>query len=129
MWKRGTQPPELYNRDREQNKPPTIQDEAVSDCHKYMRLDGIYQGVLRELAEVIPKLQSSISSPGQLRRTQATGVYKKNWKEDPRNYKPVIQTSVKMQVMEQAVLSAATQHMQDSHGMRPRQHGFMKGRS
>ena len=34
-YSQGTQPPVLENRDRERNKPPTIQEEAVDNllCH------------------------------------------------------------------------------------------------
>jgi len=47
--------------EREQNKPPIIQEKAVNDllCHldtyKSMGLDGIHPGVLRELAEELAK--------------------------------------------------------------------------
>ena len=32
-------------------------------------------------------------------------------------------------MMEQIILSAITQHVQDNQGIRPSQHGFMKGKS
>lgn len=48
-------------------------------------------------------------------------MYKKNQKEHPGNYRPVSLTSVLGSVM--------TQHKQDKQGIRPRQHGFRKGRS
>jgi len=56
-------------------------------------------------------------------------MYKNGWKEDPENYRPVSLTSVPGKVMERFILSAITWHTQDNQGIRPSQHGFMKGRS
>ncbi|KAJ7425136.1 RNA-directed DNA polymerase from mobile element jockey-like protein [Willisornis vidua] len=56
-------------------------------------------------------------------------IHKKSWKEDPGNYKPVSLTLVPCKVMEQIILSAITQHLQDGQRIRPSQHGFRKDRS
>ena len=56
-------------------------------------------------------------------------VYKKGKKEDLGKYRPVSLTLVPGKIMEQVILSAITQHMQDNQGVRPSQRGFRKGRS
>ena len=43
-------------------------------------------------------------------------IYRKGWKEDPGNYRPVSLTSVPGNVMEQIILCAITQHTQDNQG-------------
>ena len=56
-------------------------------------------------------------------------IYKKGWKKDPGNYRPLSLTLVPGKVMEQIILSTITWNVQDSRGIRPSQQGFMKGRS
>jgi len=108
-----SQPPVLENREGERNKPPIIQEEAVNDllCHldtyKSMGLDGIRPRVLRELAEQLAKPLSIICQqfwltgevPDDWRITNVTPIYKKGWKEDSGNYRPVGLTSVPGKVM------------------------------
>ncbi|KAK4823249.1 hypothetical protein QYF61_000216 [Mycteria americana] len=65
-YPQGIQPPELEDRDGEQNKPPIIQEEALKDLihhldtHKSMGLDGIHPRVLRELVGELIKSLSII---------------------------------------------------------------------
>jgi len=133
----------LEDRDGEWNKPRAIQEEAVNDllCHldtyKSMELDGIHPRVLKELVEELAEPLSIIYQPSWRTRevpddwriTNATDICKKSWKEDPGNYRPVSLTSVLGKIMERFILSALARHGKDSQGIRPRQHGFMKGRS
>lgn len=49
--------------------------------------------------------------------------------EDPENYRPASLTSELGNVMEQVILSATTQHIQDNQGIKPSQHWFMNSRS
>ncbi|GAB0203339.1 mitochondrial enolase superfamily member 1 [Grus japonensis] len=120
-----------------------IQEEAVNDLlrhldtHKSMGLDGIHPRVLRELVEELAKPLSIIYQqswltgevPDDWRLANVMPIYKKGWKEDPGNYRPVSLTSVPGKIMEQFILSALTRQVQDNQGIRPSQHGFMKGRS
>ncbi|GAB0203967.1 mitochondrial enolase superfamily member 1 [Grus japonensis] len=120
-----------------------IQEEAVNDLlchldtHKSMGPDGIHPRVLRELAEELAKPLSIIYQqswltgevPDDWRLANVTPIYKKGRKEDPGNYRPVSLTSVPGKIMERFILSALTRQVQDNQGIRPSQHGFMKGRS
>ncbi|GAB0204783.1 mitochondrial enolase superfamily member 1 [Grus japonensis] len=100
-------------------------------------LDGIHPRVLRELVEVLTKPLSIIYQQSWLTRevpvdwrlANVTPIHKKEQKEDPGNYRPVSLTSVPGKVLEQIILSAIMQHIQDNQVIRPSQHGFMKGRS
>ncbi|KFO91989.1 hypothetical protein N320_00626, partial [Buceros rhinoceros silvestris] len=119
---------EPEGRDGEQNQAPIIQEEAVSELlhhlnvHKSMGPDGIHSRVLRKLAEVLTKSFSIIYQlswlmgeiPVDWRLASVTPIYKKGWKEDPGNYRSVSVSSVPGKVMEQIILSAITQHIQDS---------------
>jgi len=99
--------------------------------------DGIHLGVLRELTEVISKPLSIICqhswSPGEVpedwRLASVTPIYRKGHKVDLGKYKLVSQTSVPGKVMEQIVSREMAQHVRDNWGIRPSQHGFVKGRS
>jgi len=142
-YSQGSQPPVLEDREGVRNKPPIIQDEAVNDflCHldtyKSMRLDGIHQRVLKELAEELATPLSIISQqswvtgevPDDWRIASATAIYKNGRKEDPGNCRPVSLTLVPGKIMERFILSALTGHMKHDQGFRPSQHEFMKGRS
>ncbi|KAK4817127.1 hypothetical protein QYF61_002396 [Mycteria americana] len=67
--------------------------------------------------------------PDDWRLANVTPIYKKGQKEDPGNYRPVSLTSVLGKIMEWFILSALNRHVQANQGIRPSQHGFMKGRS
>ncbi|NXG02903.1 RTXE polymerase, partial [Sakesphorus luctuosus] len=106
------------------------------DPHKSMGPDGIHPRVMRELAEELTKplsiifQQSWLSGevPDDWKLANVTLIHKKGCKADPGNYRPVSLTSVPGRVMEQIVLSAITQHLQDRQGIRPSQHRFRRGR-
>ncbi|KAK4826721.1 hypothetical protein QYF61_010974 [Mycteria americana] len=123
----GTQPLELEDRDGDQNGAPIMQGEMASDLlhhldtHKSMGPDEIHPRVLKELAEVLTKPLSIIYQQSWLtgegladwRLANVTPIYKKGWKEDPGNYRPVSLTSVPGKLMEQIILSAITRHAVD----------------
>ncbi|KAK4814767.1 hypothetical protein QYF61_026744 [Mycteria americana] len=99
--------------------------------------DEIHPRVLKELAEVLTKPLSIIYQQSWLtgevradwRLANVTLIFKKGQKEDPGNYRPVSLTSVPGKLMEQIILSAITQHVENNQGIKPSQHGFRKGRS
>ncbi|KAK4823927.1 hypothetical protein QYF61_008313 [Mycteria americana] len=139
----GTQPLELEDRDGDQNGAPIIQGEMVSDLlhhldtHKSMGPDEIYPRVLKELADVLTKPLSIIYQrswltgevPADWRLANVMPIFKKGWKKDSGNYRPVSLTSVLGKLMEQIILSAITRHVENNQGIKPSQHGFRKGRS
>ncbi|GAB0204856.1 mitochondrial enolase superfamily member 1 [Grus japonensis] len=98
---------------------------------------GIHPRVQRELVEVLTKPLSIIYQQSWLARevpvdwrlANVMPIYKKGWKEDPGNYRPVSLTLVLGKVMEQIIPSAITWHLQDNKVISLRQHGFMKGKS
>ncbi|KFQ84226.1 hypothetical protein N337_02090, partial [Phoenicopterus ruber ruber] len=110
---------------------PIIQGEMVSDLlqhldtHKSMEPDGIHPRVLRELAETLTKplsiayQQSWLTRevPVDWRLANVILIYKKGRKEDPGSYRPVSLTSVLGKVMEQIILSAIMQHVQDNQAI------------
>jgi len=142
-YSQDSQPPVLEGRVGMWNKPPIIQEEAVNDllCHldtyKSMGPGGIQPRVREELTEELAKPLSIIyrqswltgEVPDDWRIANVTPIYKKGWKEDPGNYRPISLTSVPGKIMERFILSALTGHVKDNQGIRPSQHGFMKGRS
>ncbi|KFO99550.1 hypothetical protein N300_13699, partial [Calypte anna] len=107
--------------------PPVILKDTVSDLlrcldpHKSMGPDGIHPRVMKELVEELAKplaiiyQQSWLTGdiPDDWKLANVTPIHKKGWKEDPGNYRPVSLTSVPGRVMEQVILSAITQHLQD----------------
>ncbi|KFQ19400.1 hypothetical protein N332_02416, partial [Mesitornis unicolor] len=126
-----TQSPEWEDRDGKHSEGPIIHEEVVSDLlhhldiHKSMGPDGIQPWVLRELAEVLAEPVFIIHQQSWLteevsvdwRLANVTPIYRKGRKEDPGNYRAVSLTSVPGKVMEQIILSAITQHVQDNQAM------------
>ncbi|RMC00768.1 hypothetical protein DUI87_22452 [Hirundo rustica rustica] len=136
-------PPGLVDGVRKQNGPLIIEEEAVRellkclDIHKSIGPDGIHPRVMRELEDGLAKPLSIIyhqswltgEVPDDWKLASVTPVHKKGAKEDPGNYRPVSLTSVPGNIMEQFILSAITQNLQDGQGIRPSQHEFRRGRS
>ncbi|PKU41254.1 rna-directed dna polymerase from mobile element jockey-like [Limosa lapponica baueri] len=127
----GVQPPELEDKDGEQNNPPVIQEEVINDLllhldtHKSMGPDGIHPRVLRELAGELTKPPSIIYQqswstgevPDDWRVPNVTPIYKKGWKEDLGNYRPVSLTSVPAKITERIILSELSRQVQGSQGI------------
>ncbi|KFP65496.1 hypothetical protein N322_09181, partial [Cariama cristata] len=110
---------------------PIIQEEMVSDLlcqldsNKSMGPDEIHPRVMRELAKELAKPLASIYQeswltgevPANWKLANVTPIYRKGRKDNPGNYRPVSLTSVPGKVMEQIILNAITQHMQENQGI------------
>ncbi|KFO60842.1 hypothetical protein N302_15323, partial [Corvus brachyrhynchos] len=122
-----TVPPGLVDGVREQDGPPVIPEEAVRellsslDVHKSLGPDGIPPRVMRELADELAKLLSIVYQqswltgevPDDWNLANMMPIHNKGRKDDPGNYRPVSLTSVPHEGMEQFIMSAITQHLQD----------------
>jgi len=111
----ATQPPLLENSDREHYEVPIIQREMVNsllhnlDTYKSMGPDRNHQSMLRDLAEMLIQPLSIIYQqswlngevPANWRLANVTPIYKKGWKEDPVDFRPVSLTLVLGKVMKQ----------------------------
>ncbi|KFW95577.1 RNA-directed DNA polymerase from mobile element jockey, partial [Phalacrocorax carbo] len=111
--------------------PPIIQEKEVYDLllhldtHKSVGPDGIHTRVLRELSEELAKILSIIYQqswlagevPDDWRLADVTPIYKKGWKEDLGNYRPVSLTSVPGKIMDWLILNRLTQHVQNNEGI------------
>ncbi|KAK4810909.1 hypothetical protein QYF61_013317 [Mycteria americana] len=100
-------------------------DEVLRDMQRAMKMMKgseylLYEDRWRELGLI---------SFEKRRLANVIPIYKKGWKEDPGNYRPVSLTSVPGKLMEQIILSAITRHIENNQGIKPSQHGFRKGRS
>ncbi|XP_026710395.1 coiled-coil domain-containing protein 90B, mitochondrial [Athene cunicularia] len=84
-----------------------------------MGLDGIHPKVLAEvLSELLPIIYRQCWITGEVpvdwRLANVTHIYREGRKDDPGNYRPVTLPSVPGEVMEQIILSAIMQHIQDN---------------
>jgi hypothetical protein len=99
--------------------------------------DGISPRVLKELAEVIAPILTSIFSsslqsgdvPRDWREALVTPVFKKGEHYRPSNYRPISITSVCVKVLEHILVSAIMQHFEVHGILSDQQHGFRKNRS
>lgn len=100
----GIQPPELKDKDGEQNEGPQMLEKMASDLlhhldmHNCVGLDRIHPRVARELIKVLtqpPSLMYQLSCltgnvPVDWKFPDRTSINKKGRKEDPGNYRPVL---------------------------------------
>ena len=120
--------------------PPSVKEELVCelsqdlDSYKSIRPDVIHPRVLRELADIIARPISITSEklwrlrdiPEDWKKANLALIYKKGFKENPRNYRPVSLSSVPGKVMEQILLGPITSQVK--HMTEKSQHRFTRGK-
>ncbi|PKU39519.1 rna-directed dna polymerase from mobile element jockey-like [Limosa lapponica baueri] len=104
------------------------QEQAVPVCQKTSRRGRRPAWLNRDL---LLDLKNKRRVYNLWKRGQASheGYKEKGKKEDPGNYRPVSLNSIPGKVTEEVILSATTNCIMGNQGIRPSQHGFMKGKS
>lgn len=89
------------------------------DIHTSMVPDGIHPRKQTEMADMLteplPNIYQYSRITGDVLVSKCVSIYKMGCRKDPRQYRPVSLTSGPGKV----TLSAITQHMQDTQGIRP----------
>ncbi|KAJ7401559.1 hypothetical protein BTVI_94793 [Pitangus sulphuratus] len=138
----STQPSELEDKDREQNKAPHSPRDYGHDLlhhlgtHKPTGPDVIHPRVLRELVEVVAEtrfivyLKSWLNGevPVDWKLANVAIIYQRAGRRI-QGITGLSSTSVPGKVIEKIILNAINQQVQDNSGIRLSQHEFMKGRS
>lgn len=107
------------------------------DDRKASGPDGIGPTVLKNLRPSIsPTLQHIFQCsldqgrvPEDWRQANVSPIYKKGCSSDPANYRPISLTSVCCKLLEHAIVSSLTAHLDQHKILHQHQHGFRKGLS
>ncbi|KFU86410.1 hypothetical protein M959_00330, partial [Chaetura pelagica] len=108
-------------------KTPLVNEDWVRDqlgkpnIHKSMVPNGMHPRVLRELADGVALPPSIIFERSwkttevleDWRKAPVTPVFKKGKKENPGNYRPLSLTFTPGKMMEQLILEAISEHMEE----------------
>lgn len=100
-----------------------------------MSSDGMHPWLLRELADVVVMLLSTIFEkswrevPDDWKNANVTSIFKKGKKENPGNYQLVSFTSIPAMIMEMVILEVVTKNIKEKKVIRNSQRGLIKGKS
>lgn len=84
---------------------------------------------VRPLAIIFERSWQSEEVPEDQKKVNIIPAFKNGKKEDPRNYRLVILTSVSGKMMEQLTPESISKHMENKKVIRGSHHGFTKGKS
>ena len=106
------------------------------DPHKAVGPDGINLRVVRELADVLAALLTTLFQaslvkaivPSDCKKASVCSIYKKREKFVAANYIPVSLTCVTSTIMEHILTSQLMRHAQENDIFHPNQHGFRRER-
>ncbi|KAJ7420701.1 hypothetical protein WISP_47391 [Willisornis vidua] len=104
-------------------------DTLVGFCYRPPNQDDEGDELFKPISIIYQQFWLTGMVPNDCKLAKVMLIHRKGEKEDPGNYRPISLTLAPGKVMEQIILSAITQHLQDGQEIRSSQYGFRKDRS